>query len=50
MWWRIHCKTGLIALVYGGEIVMVGINYNEKTKVHSCKIEKDIMAGTESGV
>ena len=25
---------------YAGEIVLVGINYNEKTKVHSCKIEK----------
>ncbi len=25
---------------YGGEIVLVGINYNEKTKVHSCVIER----------
>lgn len=25
---------------YGGEIVLVGIDYNEKTKKHSCKIEK----------
>jgi len=27
---------------YGGELVLVGINYNEKTKEHSCKIEKII--------
>lgn len=25
---------------YGGEIVMVGINYDSKTKVHTCKIER----------
>ena len=25
---------------YGGEILLVGINYNKKTKVHECKIEK----------
>lgn len=25
---------------YGGEIVLVGINYNSKTKVHTCEIEK----------
>ena len=25
---------------YGGEIFLVGINYNEKTKAHSCVIEK----------
>lgn len=25
---------------YGGEIVLVGINYNSKTKVHTCKIER----------
>ena len=25
---------------YGGEIVMVGINYDAKTKEHSCKIER----------
>ncbi|MCI9142871.1 MAG: AAA family ATPase [Lachnospiraceae bacterium] len=25
---------------YGGEIVMVGINYHSKTKTHTCKIEK----------
>lgn len=25
---------------YGGEIVTVGINYNEKTKDHSCRIER----------
>lgn len=25
---------------FGGEIVMVGINYDEKTKEHSCEIEK----------
>lgn len=24
---------------YGGEIVMVGINYNSKTKIHTCEIE-----------
>lgn len=24
---------------YGGEIVMVGINYDAKTKKHSCRIE-----------
>lgn len=25
---------------YGGEIILVGINYNSKTKVHSCRIER----------
>jgi hypothetical protein len=25
---------------YTGEIVLVGINYDEKKKVHSCKIER----------
>lgn len=25
---------------YGGELVMVGINYNAKTKVHACEIER----------
>ena len=25
---------------YDGEVMLVGINYNEKTKKHSCKIEK----------
>ena len=25
---------------YGGEIVMVGINYDSKTKVHTCEIER----------
>lgn len=25
---------------YGGEIVMVGINYNSRTKVHTCEIER----------
>ncbi len=25
---------------YGGEIVMVGIQYNPKTKAHTCKIER----------
>lgn len=25
---------------YGGEIVMVGINYDAKTKEHSCMIER----------
>ena len=28
---------------YVGEIMLVGINYNEKTKEHSCKIEKIII-------
>ena len=25
---------------YGGDILLVGINYNEKSKKHTCKIEK----------
>lgn len=25
---------------YGGEVLLVGINYDEKTKVHTCKIER----------
>ena len=25
---------------YGGNIVLVGINYDEKTKSHSCKIDR----------
>lgn len=25
---------------YGGEIVIVGINYNSKTKIHTCEIER----------
>ena len=25
---------------YSGEIVMVGINYDSKTKVHTCQIER----------
>ena len=25
---------------YGGELVLVGINYDQKTKEHSCKIER----------
>ena len=25
---------------YGGEILLVGINYDEKTKVHTCEIER----------
>ena len=25
---------------YGGEIILVGINYDEKTKEHTCKIER----------
>lgn len=25
---------------YGGEVLLVGINYDEKTKTHSCKIER----------
>ena len=25
---------------YGGEILLVGINYDENTKKHTCKIEK----------
>ena len=28
---------------YRGELVLVGMNYNEKTKEHSCKIEKIII-------
>ncbi len=24
---------------YGGDIVLVGINYDEESKAHSCKIE-----------
>ena len=27
-------------LDYGGEIVMVGINYDSKAKVHTCKIDR----------
>jgi hypothetical protein len=27
-------------LNYGGKIVLVGINYDEKTKKHSCVIEE----------
>lgn len=30
---------------YTGNILLVGINYNKKTKEHSCLIEKDIKAG-----
>ena len=25
---------------YGGDILLVGINYEERTKKHTCKIEK----------
>ena len=25
---------------YGGDILLVGINYDEKEKVHTCQIEK----------
>ena len=25
---------------YAGELLLVGINYNEKTKEHECRIEK----------
>ena len=25
---------------YGGEILLVGINYDEKSKKHTCRIEK----------
>lgn len=25
---------------YGGDIVLVGISYNDKTKKHTCRIEK----------
>ena len=28
---------------YKGEILLVGINYDEKTKVHSCKIDKILL-------
>ena len=27
---------------YGGDIVLVGINYDEKRKTHSCVIERDV--------
>ena len=27
---------------FGSEIILVGINYDEKTKLHSCMIEKII--------
>ena len=30
---------------YGGEVILVGINYDEKTKVHECRIES-IKTGT----
>ena len=29
-----------ILMAYGGDVVLVGINYSEKTNVHSCKIER----------
>lgn len=25
---------------YGGDIVLVGINYNDKTNIHTCKIKR----------
>lgn len=28
---------------YGGEIVMVGINYDSKTKIHTCEIERSAL-------
>ena len=27
---------------YGGEIILVGINYDEHKKIHECRIEKSI--------
>ena len=30
---------------YGGEVILAGINYDEKTKVHECRIES-IKTGT----
>ena len=29
-----------ILMDYGGDVVLVGIDYNETTNVHSCKIER----------
>lgn len=34
---------GNVLKEYGGEIVLVGVNYDEKTKVHTCVIEKAII-------
>ena len=37
-------KTGLLAytnsVIYTGHIILIGINYDKKTKEHSCKIER----------
>lgn len=32
--------TSAILKDYDGDILLVGINYNAKTKEHSCRIEK----------
>lgn len=33
--------TGILPIKgYGSNILLVGINYDEKTKKHTCKIEK----------
>ena len=31
---------------YRGNVLLVGVNYNRKTKVHECVIEEDVI-GTE---
>lgn len=28
---------------YGGEILLIGINYDERTKIHTCEIEKGLV-------
>lgn len=37
-------KTGLLAytnsVINTGQIILIGINYDKKTKEHSCKIER----------
>ena len=35
---------------FGGELVMVGINYDEHEKLHTCKIEKKALEYRNSGV
>ena len=34
------------AEAYRGNVLLVGVNYNRKTKVHECVIEEDVI-GTE---
>ena len=31
---------GKFLMHYVGDVILVGINYDKQTKVHSCKIEK----------